>query len=58
MAFCRELAARKVLVLPGSVTEIPGFFRISLTASEDMIERGLDGFAAAMDHARVQPARA
>jgi aspartate aminotransferase len=58
MAFCRELAARKVLVLPGTVTEIPGFFRVSLTASEDMIERGLDGFASAMEHARAQPARA
>lgn len=55
-AFCRELAARKVLVLPGSVTEIPGFFRISLTASEEMIERSLSGFAAAMSHARAEPA--
>jgi aspartate aminotransferase len=55
MAFGRELAARKVLVLPGTVLEFPGFFRISLTASEPMIERGLDRFAAAMDHARAQP---
>jgi aspartate aminotransferase len=56
MAFSRELAARKVLVLPGTVLEFPGFFRISLTASEEMIERSLGGFAAALDHAR--PVRA
>jgi aspartate aminotransferase len=58
MAFSRELAARKVLVLPGTVTEFPGFFRISLTASEEMVEHSLDGFAAAMDRARAQPVRA
>ncbi len=58
LAFCQMLAAHKVLVLPGTVTEFPGFFRISLTASEEMIERSLDGFAAAFDQARAQPAPA
>jgi hypothetical protein len=33
------------------VTEIPGDFRISLTAGDAMIERGLPGFAAALEHA-------
>jgi aspartate aminotransferase len=55
MAFARELAARKVLVLPGAVTEFPGFFRISLTASEAMIERALPRFADAFRHARENP---
>jgi aspartate aminotransferase len=36
-----------VYCLPGSVLEMPGYFRISLTANDDMIERSLPGFAAA-----------
>lgn len=48
MAFCRGLAERNVLVLPGSVFEMPGYFRISLTANDDMIDRALPGFAAAL----------
>ena len=50
-AFCAKLAARKVLVLPGSAFEMPGYFRISLTANADMIERGLPHFEAAMQEA-------
>jgi aspartate aminotransferase len=46
--FARILNWHKVLVLPGSIVELPGWFRISLTASDDMVERGLLGFAAAM----------
>jgi aspartate aminotransferase len=51
IAFCRELAARDILCLPGTVAEIPGFFRISLTASEAMIEHSLPGFADVFRHA-------
>jgi aspartate aminotransferase len=51
IAFCRELAARDILCLPGTVAEIPGFFRISLTASEAMIEHSLAGFADVFRHA-------
>ncbi|WP_062379099.1 aminotransferase class I/II-fold pyridoxal phosphate-dependent enzyme [Demequina pelophila] len=40
-AFARELAARGVLVMPGSLFERPGWFRISLTATADMLERAL-----------------
>jgi len=29
------------------VVEVPGWFRISLTATDEMVERGLPGFAAA-----------
>jgi aspartate aminotransferase len=59
VAFCDLLGEHNNLVLPGSVTEIPGYFRISLTASDEMIERGLPGFAAALEHARThEPASA
>jgi aspartate aminotransferase len=48
-AFATRLADRGVLVLPGSVVEVPGWFRISLTASDEMVDRGLPGFAAALE---------
>ena len=47
LAFCRRLADSNVLVLPGTVCEVPGYFRISLTASNDMIDRALPVFRAA-----------
>jgi aspartate aminotransferase len=47
-AFTESLARRNVFVLPGVLFETPGFFRISLTANEDMIERSLPAFEAAM----------
>ena len=55
VAFVDLLAEHGVLCLPGTVTEFPGFFRISLTASEEMIESSLPGFAAAFDHAKARP---
>src|SRR3990170_2640168 len=45
VAFCDLLAKHRVLVLPGAVVEVPGWFRISLTATDEMVERGLPGFA-------------
>jgi aspartate aminotransferase len=56
VAFCELLGEFDILVLPGSVTEIPGYFRISLTATDTMIDRALPGFAAAIDHARENKA--
>lgn len=47
-AFCELLAERDVFVLPGTIFETPGYFRISLTASDDMIDRGLPVFADAI----------
>jgi aspartate aminotransferase len=47
VAFTDLLAKQRVLVLPGSVVEVPGWFRISLTATDEMVERGIPGFAAA-----------
>lgn len=51
-AFTKLLADRDVFVLPGSIVEMPGFFRISLTASEEMIERSLPVFAEALAASR------
>jgi len=45
--FTDLLARQRVLVMPGTVVELPGWLRISLTASDDMVERGIPGFAAA-----------
>ncbi len=50
-AFAEILANHGALVLPGSIVEVPGWFRISLTASDDMIERGLRSFAGALEAA-------
>jgi aspartate aminotransferase len=47
VAFSRRLADRNVLVLPGTVCEAPGYFRISLTATDDMIDRALPALMAA-----------
>jgi aspartate aminotransferase len=51
-AFTELLAEYGIFVLPGSVVEMPGYFRLSLTANDAMIERALPGFAAAMERAR------
>ena len=47
MAFTARLAELGALVLPGTIVECPGWFRISLTASDEMVERGLEAFRAA-----------
>lgn len=52
-AFTETLATRNVYVLPGVLFETPGFFRISLTANEDMVERSLPVFAEAIRLAEV-----
>ena len=47
-AFADLLAADEVFVLPGRIVELPGYFRISLTASDEMVERAVPRFAAAI----------
>jgi aspartate aminotransferase len=42
-----SLADRDVYVMPGTILNAPGYFRISLTASDRMVERSLDAFRAA-----------
>jgi aspartate aminotransferase len=39
-----HLADRDVFVLPGSLMNAPAYFRISLTASDDMVDRALSVF--------------
>ncbi len=50
-AFIKLLAEQHVYCLPGTVCEMPGYFRISVTANDEMIERGIPGFARAMERA-------
>ncbi len=52
LAFMERLAAHNIYCLPGTVAELPGYFRISLTANAAMIERALPGFAAALKQTR------
>jgi len=47
-AFCARLEGHDIFVGPGALFEMPGYFRISLTANDDMVERSLAGFAAAI----------
>lgn len=46
--FVELLADQNILCLPGKVVEMPGYFRVSLTANDGMIERALPGFAAVL----------
>ncbi len=50
--FCELLREHDVFVLPGAMFEMPGWFRISITANDDMVERALPGFAKAIQEAR------
>jgi aspartate aminotransferase len=55
--FCDWLAERRVYTLPGEAFERPGYFRISLTATDAMVDRALPVFGEAMRefaHAGVQ----
>jgi aspartate aminotransferase len=51
-AFCELLAQHKIYTWPGEVVGLPGHFRISLTATEEMVERSIPGFAAAFAYAK------
>ncbi len=44
VALADRLARRGVFIMPGTLFERPGDFRISLTASTDMVERALPAF--------------
>lgn len=52
-AFADLLGEHKIYVLPGTIVELPGTFRLSLTANDEMIERSLSGFAAAFAASRA-----
>jgi aspartate aminotransferase len=52
-AFARILNKHKVLILPGAIVETPGWFRISVTANDEMVDKGIPRFQAAMEEARA-----
>jgi aspartate aminotransferase len=54
--FVECLAEQKILCLPGAMFDFPGYFRISLTASDAMIERALPGFQKALEASRSRQA--
>jgi aspartate aminotransferase len=51
-AFADLLAANDVFVLPGRIVELPSYFRVSLTASDEMVERSIPRFGAAIEAVR------
>jgi aspartate aminotransferase len=51
MDFAERLAGEGVIVLPGSAFEMPGYFRLSLTATDAMIDRAIPHFARAIETA-------
>ena len=54
VAFAELLAEENVAVLPGTVVEVPGWFRISLTANDAMVEASLPGFERARARAGAE----
>jgi aspartate aminotransferase len=50
-SFGEVLARHRVLVLPGTIVETPGWFRISLTGSDEMVDAAIPRFAAAREEA-------
>jgi aspartate aminotransferase len=54
LAFTAALAERDVYILPGALVALPGWFRISLTASDEMIEMAIPRLAEAHSGARAE----
>jgi aspartate aminotransferase len=52
VAFTDQLAKDKVFILPGTLVEMPGWFRISITGNDDMVERALPVFERAAKASR------
>lgn len=53
VAFMLTLARYNIFCIPGTLMDIPGYFRISLTANDEIIERALSGFAQSLRTARL-----
>ena len=51
-AFVRRLAQDKVLAMSGDMFEMPGYFRLSITATDDMVERAIPVFEKAISETR------
>ncbi len=48
VAFVRRLARDKVLAMPGAMFEMPGYFRLSITATDEMVARAIPVFERAI----------
>ena len=44
VAFIRDLAKERVLVVPGSGFARPGYFRVSYAVPDEVIQRAIPGF--------------
>jgi aspartate aminotransferase len=51
MAFSEILAVEGAVVLSGAVVEVPSWFRISLTASDEMVDSSAGAFRRALERA-------
>lgn len=51
-SFVEQLAAHDVYCLPGTTFGLPGYMRICLTGTDEMIQRSIPGFAAAYQAAQ------
>lgn len=49
LEFTEKLAEKDVFVLPGSVIELSGYIRISLTANDEMVSKSLSVFESVMN---------
>src|SRR6185369_5240788 len=49
--FAELLSEYDIFCMPGAALELPGYIRLSITATDRMIDRSLPGFAAAMQRA-------
>jgi aspartate aminotransferase len=47
-AFVQRLAKEKVVAMPGVMFEMPGYFRLSLTATDEMVDRAIPIFEEAI----------
>ncbi|MEZ4569779.1 MAG: aminotransferase class I/II-fold pyridoxal phosphate-dependent enzyme [Thermomicrobiales bacterium] len=56
-SFARMLAEEHVYTMPGSMFSLPGYFRLSLTANDQMIERSIPRFKAAFERALQEAVR-
>jgi aspartate aminotransferase len=56
MRFAEILAEEGAVVLPGAVVEVPGWFRISLTANDEMVESSVAALRRARDRAIAESA--
>jgi len=52
VAFTKMLADKGIFCIPGTLMDLPGYIRLSLTANDVMVERALPKFAEALRNAQ------